>query len=169
MFNPCVNAACINKTFTKPRIQGVPADDIHPVTKRLYEAVRVLVRSEDMPLPSRVASEANISQQTLKHWESRGPSAQGLLDFQLAHGVNATWLLTGYGPLMVGGPAPAKGHHRNVPAEEPPGRYDAWPLSPALLARLAAIDPEERRRVENGVRGQLDMPLLASAGNTDAA
>lgn len=140
---------------------------MHPVTRRLYEAVRVLVRSEDMPPPSRVASEANISQQTLKNWESRGPSAQGMLDFQLAHGVNANWLLTGYGPLMVGD-APPKGQ-RHARAEEPEARYYAWPFTPELLARLAAVDPEERRRLENSVRGQLDMPLLASAGNADAA
>lgn len=141
---------------------------MHPVTRRLYEAVRALIKSDDMPLPSRVANEANVSQQTLKHWESRGPSAQGLLDFQLAHGVNASWLLTGYGPLMVGGTSP-KGHRSSTQLEEPAARYQVWPLTPELLARLAAVDAEERRRLENGMRGQLDMPLLANTGNTDAA
>jgi hypothetical protein len=121
---------------------------MHPVARRIYEAVQVLIRADDMPPPSRVASEANVSQQTLKNWESRGPSAQGVLDFQLTHGVSATWLLTGYGPLMVGGGKPTA--PRVAAVAEPTAQYHAWPFTPELLARLAGVGAEERRRLENG-------------------
>ena len=135
---------------------------MHPVTRRIYEAVRSLTRSEAWPQQSRVASEANITSQTLNNWEARGPSAQGLLDFQLAHGVNATWLLTGRGPLMVAG------DHTHKVRERSP-EYRTWPLSDELLAAIAAMDLEARRRIENGLRGQLGLPMLPIIGNRPAA
>lgn len=135
---------------------------MHPATQRLYQAVQMLTRSAVLPKPGQVAREANISPQVLKNWEDRGPSAEGLLDFQQAHGVNATWVRTGQGPLMVGGTS-------RLRAGEPPAPYDAGALTPEVLQALSRLDPEARRRIENGLRGQLELPPLARAANRSAA
>ena len=135
---------------------------MHPVTRRLYEAVQALTGAATFPPPGRVASEANISHQTLNNWHERGPSAQGLLDFQLAHGVNATWLLTGYGPQMIDASRQRISAERNA-------SYRVWPLSDELVDTLRRVDAETRRRLENSIRGQLDMPLLAGPPLVDSA
>lgn len=146
------------------RMHDVKAGGMHPVTHRLYEAVQVLIRSSDWPQQARVASEANISSQTLNNWEMRGPSAQGLLDFQLTHGVSATWLLTGRGPMLMGG-STKRAHVAERHAE-----YRIWPLSEELLKAIAELPAEARSRVENGLRGQLGLPPApAPAGNRSAA
>lgn len=142
---------------------AVDTREMHPATLRLYQVVQHLCGLDDLPQPSRVAAEANISQQTLKHWEGRGPSAQGLLDFQQAHSVNATWLLTGHGPQMID-----ERRLQHQVAEAAPV-YRAWPLSQELLKCIGALDPAARLRVENSIRAQLDMAALPVAGNRAAA
>jgi hypothetical protein len=141
---------------------AVSLEEMHPATQRLYKVVQRLCKLEDLPQPSRVAHELNVSQQILKHWESRGPSARGLLDFQLSHSVNATWVLTGHGPQFIG-TLPA------VRAAEAAARYASVHLSAELLAALAKLPEAELRRIENSVRGQLDMPPLPRAGNRASA
>lgn len=153
MFTTAVNMPCINNLFSTRKIRHMTSDTMHPVTKRIYEAVQLLTKSKALPPPARVASEANISLQTLTNWHARGPSAQGLLDFQLAHGFNATWLLTGHGPQLIGTAGV-------VEVAAPAGSFERWPLSAELLATLSRLEPNERRRIENGLRGQLDMTLL---------
>lgn len=44
-----------------------------------------------------------------------------------------------------------------------------WPLSPELLAALQNMDGKVRRRIENTIRGSLDIPLLSAAQETGSA
>ena len=41
-----------------------------------------------------------------------------------------------------------------------PTRAAAWPLSDELLRFLSKMPSDDLRKIENGLRGQLDMPLL---------
>jgi hypothetical protein len=44
-----------------------------------------------------------------------------------------------------------------------------WPLSPELLAALQNMDTKTRRRIENTIRGSLEMPLLTPTQETGSA
>lgn len=77
---------------------------MHEQMARLYEAGRqigVLNGDADQTTLARLLS---VAQQNVNNWEARGVSKEGLLEAQHRLGINATWVLTGKGPTLVGGP-----------------------------------------------------------------
>lgn len=67
-------------------------------TARLYQAANEL---KGLKTPSQVARALNTSPQTVKNWESRGISKDGLLRAQEVIGVSAHWLETGRGNMEI--------------------------------------------------------------------
>jgi hypothetical protein len=165
MFSACVNTLCINTVFTAPRIRLMTAAPIHAATERIYQAAQIRLKLRERPKPSQVANEVNISQQVLKHWEKRGPSKVGLIEWQLAKGVNATWIIMGKGPMFI----PGRTYDPVVHANEPAAPWRAGPFTDEVRRALAELDTVEMRRIENSVRGFLDLPPLPAAGNQAAA
>lgn len=107
MFSGKSNAVCNNKTFSAVRLAPM-----HETTERLYKAARDL-RGADTP--SEVARLLGESQQTLKNWEYRGMSKQGILKAQAAIGCRAEWLTTGSGRMSEAEPAPMSGTGNVIP------------------------------------------------------
>lgn len=125
------------------------------IMRRVYSAAIAAKKiSSETPLTD-LAALMNESPQRVKNWDTRGPSAQGLLMIQLVTGVNSSWALTDEGPMYV---------------NEGATTMNGWPLSPELLAVLQNADETIRRRAENAARVALDMETLTmpSAGNTAA-
>jgi phage repressor protein C with HTH and peptisase S24 domain len=96
MFKQESNAAFNNGLFSAERIAFM-----HETTERLYLAARILKKTEGQ---SAVARLLNTSPQTVKNWESRGVSRQGMIDAQRLIGCRSTWIETGEGE-MVDSPA----------------------------------------------------------------
>lgn len=67
-------------------------------TARLYQAAKEL---KGLTNPSQIARAFNTSPQTVKNWESRGMSKEGLLKAQQIIGVSALWLETGEGNMKL--------------------------------------------------------------------
>ena len=67
-------------------------------TARLYQAARELKGLKNI---SQIARAFNTSPQTVKNWESRGMSKEGLLKAQQIIGVSAYWLETGEGNMLL--------------------------------------------------------------------
>ena len=67
-------------------------------TARLYQAARELKGLKNI---SQIARAFNTSPQTVKNWESRGMSKEGLLKAQKIIGVSAHWLETGEGNMLI--------------------------------------------------------------------
>jgi phage repressor protein C with HTH and peptisase S24 domain len=67
---------------------------MHKQMTRLYEAAEKL---QNLTGQSNLARVLNTSPQTVKNWEARGISKQGLLTAQRVIGCDATWLETGLG------------------------------------------------------------------------
>ena len=67
-------------------------------TARLYQAARELKGLKNI---SQIARAFNTSPQTVKNWESRGMSKEGLLKAQQIIGVSALWLETGEGNMQL--------------------------------------------------------------------
>jgi len=67
-------------------------------TARLYQAAREL---KDLKNTSQIARAFNTSSQTIKNWELREISKQGLLKAQRIIGVSAHWLETGKGKMLL--------------------------------------------------------------------
>ena len=67
-------------------------------TERLYQAAKEL---KSLKNPSQVARAFNTSPQTIKNWETRGISKEGLLKAQEIIGVSAQWLETGTGNMIL--------------------------------------------------------------------
>lgn len=66
--------------------------------ERLYQAAKAL---KNINSQAGIARALNASSQTVKNWESRGISKQGLLDAQKYFGVSAQWLESGEGDMEV--------------------------------------------------------------------
>jgi phage repressor protein C with HTH and peptisase S24 domain len=69
---------------------------MHTQMKRLYQAAEQL---QGITGQSNLARALNTSPQTVKNWEARGMSKQGLLTAQRVIGCDATWLETGAGDM----------------------------------------------------------------------
>ncbi len=67
--------------------------------ERLYEAAKKL---KGIAGQSKLAMALNASPQTVKNWESRGISKQGMLEAQRAIGCSALWIDTGEGDMVIG-------------------------------------------------------------------
>lgn len=93
MFKQISNNLCNNVLFSSDTIVRM-----HDQVQRLYEAARLLRNAET---PSAVARLVGASPQTIKNWESRGISIQGMLDAEDAIGCRAAWLRTGAGEMLT--------------------------------------------------------------------
>lgn len=87
------NSMCNNVLFSSGRICNM-----HEQTERLYQAAKVL---KNVTGQSAVARLLNASPQTVKNWESRGVSKEGMIAAQEAIGCSSTWLNTGLGEMVV--------------------------------------------------------------------
>ncbi|MFJ3316147.1 S24 family peptidase [Herbaspirillum huttiense] len=92
MFKQTSNNLCNNILFSSCTIARM-----HEQVRRLYEAAKEL-RAADTP--SAVARLLGVSPQTMKNWESRGISIQGMLDAERDIGVRAAWLRHGEGEML---------------------------------------------------------------------
>jgi SOS-response transcriptional repressor LexA len=82
-----------NALFSTRRIS-----DMHEQMKRLYEAAREL---KGITGQSELARALNASPQTVKNWESRGVSKQGMIEAQRVIGCSADWIETGGGSMLL--------------------------------------------------------------------
>jgi phage repressor protein C with HTH and peptisase S24 domain len=104
MFKQKSNKACNNNLFSSRKI-----DPMHTQMERLYEAAKAL---KSIGGQSELARALNASPQTVKNWEARGVSKQGLLTAQRVIGCSAVWVETGKGQMQVNEGA-------EVPASKP--------------------------------------------------
>ncbi len=72
---------------------------MHTQMKRLYEAAKTL---KGITGQSELARALSALPQTVKNWEARGVSKQGMLTAQRLFGCSAVWLETGKGQMLVG-------------------------------------------------------------------
>lgn len=72
---------------------------MHKQMERLYEAARTIKKITGQ---SGLARALNASPQTVKNWESRGISKQGILMAQQVIGCSAVWVETGKGGMQSG-------------------------------------------------------------------
>jgi hypothetical protein len=128
MFNQRVNTMCINKPFNVAIIPGMKK--MHAHMERLYAAARSLGRLSPEMEQASLARLLNVAQQNVNNWESRGLSKEGLLDAQQKLGVNATWVVTGEGPMFVGAGsvAPVEASAPAWPFKSARADYDALPV-----------------------------------------
>ena len=70
---------------------------MHETTKRLYEAALELKNIDGQ---SAIARLLNTSPQTVKNWESRGVSKQGMIEASKLIGCSIFWLETGKGSMI---------------------------------------------------------------------
>jgi phage repressor protein C with HTH and peptisase S24 domain len=108
MFKLEANSLCNNSLFNWGTITRM-----HETSERLYEAAAALRNARD---PSSVARLIGASPQTVKNWESRGVSNQGMLDAERIIGCRAAWIRTGEGPMTAG---EAFGADENIPQHLP--------------------------------------------------
>lgn len=79
---------------------------------------RLLLAGRELGLknPTEVAKRLGVSQQTIKNWETRGISRDGLTRINKRMGLSIEWIETGRGPKFVGGignTEEATGPHRS--------------------------------------------------------
>lgn len=118
--------------LTRPaKIRDMKA--LHAQMDRLYEAAREAGRLSGDADQTEMARLLNVAPQNVHNWEKRGPSKEALLDAQAAFGVNAIWVLTGSGPMFIGGPS--------APGAD-------WPFRRLDVRRLQRLEPEDRAYVE---------------------
>lgn len=122
---------------------------MHAHMQRLYEAARTARRLSGEADQAEMARLLNVAPQNVNNWEKRGPSKEALLDAQAAFGVNATWVITGSGPMFVGGAA--------VPVA-------AWPFIRLDLGRILRLSAEDRAYVE----GKLESLVETVEARVDA-
>ncbi|MFA5898045.1 MAG: S24 family peptidase [Hyphomicrobium sp.] len=89
MFITHVNGSCE---------QNVPLTTMHETTKRIYAAAKALKGRATL---TDVASLIGTTPQTLKNWEGRGASSQGVLLASERIGCDAGWIKTGLGPMVT--------------------------------------------------------------------
>jgi hypothetical protein len=80
-----------------------PAKPIHEQMQRVYYAVlnAGLIGGEHPQ--AELAAILKVTSQVVNNWDARGPAPAGLLKLQEVTGVNATWVITGQGPMFVTG------------------------------------------------------------------
>jgi SOS-response transcriptional repressor LexA len=76
-------------------------DAIHETAARLFEAAKILKKTEGKP--SEIARLLNVSDQTVTNWARRGVSREGMLTAQRVIGCSATWLESGTGAMIAPG------------------------------------------------------------------
>lgn len=114
---------------------------MHAHMERLYEAARAAGRLTGEGDQTAMARLLNVAPQNVNNWEKRGPSKEALLDAQAAIGVNATWVVSGVGPMFVGGT---------------PDIHASWPFSRIDSRRVWRLPAEERAFVEAKLESALE-------------
>ena len=122
---------CTHELTHPAKIRDMKA--LHAQMDRLYEAAREAGRLSGDADQTEMARLLNVAPQNVHNWEKRGPSKEALLDAQAAFGVNAIWVLTGSGPMFIGGPS--------APGAD-------WPFRRLDVRRLQRLEPEDRAYVE---------------------
>lgn len=122
---------------------------VHAQLARLYEVAKAAGRLSQSAGPAELARLLNISRQLVHHWETRGPSKTTIFDLQAEWGVNATWILSGSGPMFIGGSETGSSQ---------------WPFKHLDIRRVQRLTPEDRAFLE----GKLDSALEALESRIDA-
>jgi len=108
-----------------------------------------------------LASRAGVKQTTIGNAEAgTRKQLQSLVAIARALDVDPDWLFDGNGPAPV------------VEAREPSANYRTtrWLFSAELFLALSSKPDDDLRRIENAVRGLLDLPALATIpGKSKAA
>lgn len=100
-----------NASFSRGKIRAMKkaiekkgATPMHETAARLYEAVKKLKNVE--PGPTTVARLIHCAPQNVKNWETRGISAEGMIDCERYIGCSVVWLADGAEPMEIGAPYP---------------------------------------------------------------
>ena len=112
--------------------------------ERLYAAAEKL---KGIKGQSRLARLLNASPQTVKNWESRGISKQGMLEAQRAIGCSALWIETGEGEMVLSKPAPPP--HEEQPHNRQSDYYDE--NIAAIVYMLFKLGKQERIRLRGKI------------------
>lgn len=139
MFNSKVNTVCSHKRRWATKIRDMKA--LHAQMDRLYEAARAAGRLSGDADQTEMARLLNVAPQNVNNWEKRGPSKEALLEAQAEFGVNAIWVLTGSGPMFVGG--------TSAPGTE-------WPFRRLDVRRIQRLEPEDRAYVEGKIEAVIE-------------
>lgn len=136
---------------------------MHNQMERLYEAAKTL---KNICGQSELARALNASPQTVKNWEYRGISKQGLLTAQRVVGCSAEWIETGTGTMQFESPA----IENSLSAESLTPLSD--PQATEAMALYAAMSPAERDALLTLMRGMTDKQKkydFAAAADYNAA
>lgn len=115
---------------------------MHDQMTRLYEAARAAKRLDSPDSQSEMAQLFNVGSQYVYNWEKRGPSKDALLLAQDQFGINATWVLSGRGPMFVGGDMP-------IPQQ--------WPFERIDIRRVLRLEQTELAFVEGKLEAAIEM------------
>jgi len=116
--------------------------------ERLYAAAEKL---KGIKGQSRLARLLNASPQTVKNWESRGISKQGMLEAQRAIGCSALWIETGEGDMIFNQPART---HDPQPHNRQSDYYDE--NIAAIIYMLFKLDKEGRIRLRGKIEAWIE-------------
>ena len=136
MFMRNVNAVCINNTFTPPKI--VRMKKMHERMKRLYDAARGAGLLASDTQQADLARLLNVAPQNVNNWESRGPSAEAVLQAQEVLGISATWVLKGHEPMYLRPPAVREAPQHGVEMDSDE-RSDLIPVRKVIFRISAGI------------------------------
>lgn len=151
MFNNQVNTACINKVFISATMGQMK--HMNEQMARIYEAARASGKLASGAEQASLARLLNVAQQNVNNWESRGPSKEGVLAAQHALGVNATWVLSGNGPMFVAGAA--------GPADQI--EFARWPFLRLPPLRYQHLSENQKNAIEDAVIRLVDAFLGPSS------
>lgn len=138
---------------------------MHKQMERLYEAAKTL---KGITGQSELARALNASPQTVKNWESRGVSREGMLTAQRIIGCSAVWVETGNGQMQVGEgvelPARKPGYvsFELLNVEAAAGAGLVAPENPEVLQRVNVLESWAR----TALGGDLSRIKLISARGT---
>ncbi len=100
---------------------------MHESAKRIYALAAEL--RPGIEKQGEVAALIGVSQQALNNWETRGVSKIAALKLQSKTQINATWLLEGKGPMLIG----------------------PWPFLGISPKRWGGLWPTQRTKIEGTV------------------
>lgn len=125
--------------------------DMDSQMKRLYEAANTL---KGVAGQSKLARLLNASPQTVKNWEVRGISKQGMIEAQRAIGCSALWIETGEGAMTTG-----IGHPHQKPGEQ--NNTDPCDENViAIMNMLLKLNRENKILVRGKIEAWIEMMLV---------
>lgn len=122
---------------------------------RLYE---VAYSQSGLTKPADIARAMNISQQTLKNWESRGISKEGLIAAEGAFGCTAVWLETGEGEKLV---TQTKHQTTRIPSKQNPEDSNISEAThpehiQAVIELMYSVDERGMRKIRDAAEDAID-------------